>query len=116
MHSPKQDLSRGRLHGLGSEESFVPLCLRRKWSSLERRDIEKPAQSVGARPNCPIFRFWKPENGTIESRTDIKAAIPRGWLGSQGIMLEAHYIAPRSIRCGGFFLFWGRDSGEKMRY
>ena len=23
-HSPKQDLSQGRLHGLGSEESFVP--------------------------------------------------------------------------------------------
>jgi len=28
-------------------------------------------------------------------------------------MLEAHYIAPRSIRCGGFFLFWGQGFWQK---
>jgi hypothetical protein len=47
-HSPKQDLSQERLHGLGSEESFVPECLRREWSSRERRDMEK-ARRVEAR-------------------------------------------------------------------
>jgi hypothetical protein len=28
-------------------------------------------------------------------------------------MLEAHYIAPRSIRRGGFFLFWGQGFWQK---
>jgi hypothetical protein len=47
-HSPKQDLSQERLHGLGSEESFVPRCLRREWSSRERREIEKAPQGEKA--------------------------------------------------------------------
>jgi hypothetical protein len=40
-HSPKQELSQGRLHGLGSEESFVPHCLRREWSRWEASDMDK---------------------------------------------------------------------------
>jgi hypothetical protein len=65
---------------------------------------------------CHLSPFELRNSLSVLRSGQLKAAIPRGGLGSQRIMLEAHYIAPRSIRCGGFFLFWGRDSGKKMRY
>jgi len=31
--------------------------------------IRKATRSVGARPSCPIFELWRPENRTVGSRT-----------------------------------------------
>src|SRR4029077_11792334 len=64
-HSPKQDLSQERLHGVGSEESFVPHCPRREWSSLEQRDLEKSPAGVSAREKA--------------NQSNLRAAPPLSW-------------------------------------
>ena len=57
-YSPKQELSQERLHGLGSEESFVPHCLRRKWSPLgaarhgQSPQGERAGASESIEPSC----------------------------------------------------------------
>jgi len=57
-HSPKQDLSQERLHGLGSEESFVPHCFGgngARWSSAtskKPRRGEPSGKSESIEPSC----------------------------------------------------------------
>jgi hypothetical protein len=75
-HSPKQDLSQERLHGLGSEESFVPRCLRREWSSRERRDIEKAAGVK--RGSAEIKSNLRVEQPLSYPRSGISQNVPGG--------------------------------------
>lgn len=46
--SPKQDLSQERLHGAGSEESFVPRCLQLEWSRWEASDMDEALKGRSA--------------------------------------------------------------------